>query len=112
MAPPSNSRLQVTCTSKTLRNGEKRISSIGGIDNEKFWSLSKAEAVSMILRGEKSFYVKESGNHQVEVMAVQGGFYNNKPWYFLQTQTDMIHENNLINLPDCTIGIQFVEIWY
>jgi hypothetical protein len=112
-APPAKSRLQVTCTSKRhLMSGEKRISSIGGVDDGKFWTFGRSEAADLIRNGQKTFFVAGPGNQTVDVAAVQGGFYFGRPWFYLQTPADQFGGNNLLNLPDCQAGWTEIEIWY
>jgi hypothetical protein len=112
-APPANSRLQVTCTSKRyLMSGEKRISGIGGVENGSFWALGRGEAAELIRSGRKTFFVAGPGNRTVEVAAIRGGFADGRPWFYLQTPEDQIKGNNLLNLPDCPAGGTTVEFWY
>ena len=115
-APPANSRLQVTCTNKRYSGGEKRISSVGGVDNGEFWALSRGEAADLIRTGKKTFYVAGPGDRIVDVFTVQGGFNSHgEPWFYLQTPADEVEGNNLLNLPDCPPDAwdsMNVEIWY
>ncbi len=112
-APPSSSRLQVSCTTKRhMMSGGKRISGIGGTDNGAFWGYSRGEAAELIRTGQKSFYVVGPGNSQLDIAAVQGGFVHGQPWYFLQTPADQVPGDNLLNLPDCPAGGTTVEVWY
>jgi hypothetical protein len=111
-APPVSGRLQVTCTSKRRLIGGKRVSGIGGVDNDKFWALGRGEAADMIRSGQKTFFVAGPGNNIVDVAAVQGGFTSGRPWFYLQTVADQVKSNNLLELPDCPPGGTEVEIWY
>lgn len=110
-APPESARLRVTCSSKRGLGPGRRIASIGGIDNNKFWSFYREEAVNLLLNHQKTFYVRGTNNNEIEVRAVHGGFWAGRPWYFLQTQADGVQDNNLMNLPACS-GAEYVEVWY
>jgi len=110
---PQSNRLQVSCSSKrALGQGQMRISGIGGVDHNNFWGMGRAEAAGFIQRGEKSFFVVSADGHSVDVRAVQGGFQNGQPWFYLQTVADAEKGNNLVNLPDCPAGAFTVEIWF
>ena len=65
----------------------------------------------MINRGDKEFFTRASDGSEVKVHAVQGGFENGRPWYFLQTSADQNTENNLKDLPNCAGGL-YREEWY
>ncbi len=111
IAPPTSSRLQVMCSSKRGVGTGKRITGIGGVDNNAFWSFGREEAADAIRDGSRSFFVAQAGSPATEVLAHQGGFWNGEPWYYVETVADQSHDNNLLNLPDCT-GSTTVEIWY
>ena len=111
-ALPAAGRLQVTCSSKRGLGGSRRITGVGGLDNGAFWALGRGEAADAIRAGQHSFFVAGAGGHEVPVTAVQGGFFNGRPWFFLQTVADGDHADNLLNLPDCPPGAGTVEIWF
>ena len=110
---PTSKRLQVSCSGKRfVGQGEKHISGIGGQDNGVFWGLARSEAADLIRKGEKTFFVIGPDGRSVDVAAVKGGFINGKEWFFLQTRSDHIKGNNLVNLPDCPAGAFTVELWF
>lgn len=111
-ALPAAGRLQVTCSSKRGLGGGRRITGIGGLDGAGgFWALGRNEAAEAIRAGQHSFFVAGAGGREVEIAAVQGGFFNGRPWFFVQTVADGDHADNLLNLPDCPAGAGTVEIW-
>jgi hypothetical protein len=96
----------VSCSTKrSTKNGEKRITGIGGVDNGAYWWMSRKEAAEAILEGRKSFFVLGPDGNSVEVVAVSSGSYQGKSWpAFVQTVSDQDGRNNLISLPDCAEG--------
>lgn len=111
--PATGSRLQVTCSSKrSLMDGQKRVSGIGGLEDGNVWAISRAQAAEFIISGQKSFFVAARNGRIVEVEAVKGGYANGRPWFYLQTQSDQDRTNNLLTLPDCPQDTYTVEIWY
>ncbi|MBL7727112.1 MAG: DUF3892 domain-containing protein [Dinghuibacter sp.] len=111
--PPDAPRLQVQCTTKIFRRGEKRISGIGGTFNGEPWVLGRSTAANMIRNGSKSFYVKDVIGRETEVRAYFGWYdMNGKPWYYLQTDADETTSNNLLQLPDCENAVLLKDFWY
>lgn len=111
-ATPTTSRLQVSCSSKRPLSDGTRITGIGGVDNNTFWSLGRQQAAIAINEGRHTFFVRGTDGTEVDVMAVQGGFMYGRPWWFVQTVADQDDTNNLVNLPDCPSGADIDEIWY
>lgn len=111
IAQPTGTRLQVLCTRKRGIGDGRRITGIGGVDNNAFWAFGRAAAADMIRNGSRSFFVAQPGAPVTEVHAVQGGYWAGQPWYFLETTADQSKTNNLLDLPDCT-GSTTAEIWY
>jgi hypothetical protein len=113
-ALPSSPRLRVMCSSKGAMLSEaRRIVGIGGVDGNVSWGMSRPEAAQAILESRRSFFVLAANGAEVEVHAVQGGYWAGRPWYFLQTSGDSQTSNNLVNLPDCPPGASmYDEVWY
>jgi hypothetical protein len=109
---PASKRLQVTCSSKRPFGGERHITGIGGVDGGTAWGLSREEAADEILKGERTFFVTRAGGREVEVDAVQGGYWAGHKTFFVQTRADFDPSDNLLQLPDCAPGAYSVEVWY
>ena len=112
IAPPTSTRLEVSCSSKRMLIDGPRITGIGGVDNGKAWQLGRQEAANLVLRGEKEFFTRAPDGSEVRVVAVQGGFVDGRPWHFLQTQSDQFEQDNLKDLPNCGVAGLYQEQWY
>lgn len=112
-ALPTSPRLRVLCSTKgAMLDNARRIRGIGGVDGGTAWQMSRSEAAQELLDGQRTFFVHNSGSAEVEVHAVQGGYYFGRPWYFLKTTPDASEDNNLSALPDCASNGMYDEIWY
>lgn len=91
-------RYQVLCINKDDRyNPYERILNIGGkLSDGNRWKISQQDAIAHIRNKTHSFYVSVGGNEAEVVVAVSP--YKN---YYIKTEPDGDHPNNLLSLPEC-----------
>jgi hypothetical protein len=89
--------VEIKCINKTNRSDpHERIKSIGGINpNGENWRLSISEAIEGIESDKWKFYTVGGGKSVWVVIATHNGH------KYLKTESDGVHPNNLLSLPEC-----------
>jgi hypothetical protein len=89
--------LQVTCIKKTDRiDPHESIRGIGGTNADSTrWYLSEAIAITGIENGSYRFWTSVNGKSVRVIIATHNGH------KYLKTESDEIHPNNLLALPEC-----------
>jgi hypothetical protein len=89
--------LQILCIRKTDRyNPHERIHGVGGLNQDRTrWYLPLQDAISGIETGQYTFWTSGGGNSVRVIIAIHEG---NK---YLKTESDGVHPNNLLSLPEC-----------
>lgn len=92
----ATNRARISCINKSDRQSPwERIRNVGGF-TDRHWKLTVDEAITLIERGEWSFYVRV-GNHDVDVIVAVSRFGNK----YLKTTADTDKVDNLLSLPEC-----------
>ena len=85
----------------TRRTGQiltRGFANIGGVNPDGTrWKVSEAAAIQGIQQGKWNFYVERPPGHPVNVIIAVSPFGN----YYLKTEADGEHPNNLLSLPEC-----------
>jgi hypothetical protein len=94
--------IEIKCICKADRkNPHEKIEFIGGIKPDgKPWKLTERQAIDGIKQGKYEFYVKNQSGKSVNVIVID----NNRTEY-LKTSPDDELMNNLLSLPNVTLGI-------
>lgn len=90
-------RVRIECINKSPRQDpHKRIENVGGRnDDGTRWKLTEEQAISSIDRGQYSFWVSAGGQAVNVIVASHEGH------RYLKTESDGLHPNNLLALPEC-----------
>jgi hypothetical protein len=96
---PDASRLRVACVTKAYSQTRGRwISHVGGTQDGTSWRIARANAIDLIQRGQKSFFVHAEDGAQAEVLVADSPQVGHT---YLATRPDGRPEDNLVNLPAC-----------
>ncbi len=89
--------VQVKCIKKTNRTDpHERIQGIGGVNGDGTrWYLPETQAIADIENGKRKFWTSANGKSVWVIIATHNGR------KYLKTESDSIHPNNLLALPEC-----------
>jgi len=89
--------VQVQCINKTPRQDpHHRIQNIGGVNADGTrWKISEETAIAYMKAGTYAFYTSVQRHSVWVIIALHEGH------EYLKTQTDDLHPNNLLALPEC-----------
>lgn len=88
--------VQIQCINKTNRqSAHERIRGVGGIHQGSRWWMSLDNAIASIKDGRFRFWTTANGKSVWVIIATNEGR------EYLKTESDGLHPNNLLALPEC-----------
>lgn len=93
-------RSEISCVQKTNRyDPHEAIEAVGGVANGTRWKISQQDAVTHILQGSWSFYVRDARGKEVGVIVAKSRWGHN----YIKTEADGDMPNNLLSLVSCPL---------